>query len=78
MTVNLSLKKVPKELVDSLKEKARNNHRSLQGEILAILEEKSLPRKLSLGEIHDRARKLGIGTGTHESTRMIREGRDSR
>lgn len=38
MTVNLSIKNAPAELVAKLKTRARRNHRSLQGELLAIVE----------------------------------------
>jgi hypothetical protein len=34
---NLSIKNVPAELVSKLRERARANHRSLQGELLALV-----------------------------------------
>lgn len=34
---NLSIKNVPAELVGKLRERARANHRSLQGELLALV-----------------------------------------
>ena len=34
---NLSIKNVPAELVGKLRERARTNHRSLQGELLALV-----------------------------------------
>jgi plasmid stability protein len=36
--INLSIKNVPDEIVDRLKARANANHRSLQGEMMAILE----------------------------------------
>jgi plasmid stability protein len=36
---NLSIKSVPEELAESLRQRAARNHRSLQGELMAILEE---------------------------------------
>jgi antitoxin FitA len=39
MPVNLPIKNAPDALVATLKLRAKRNHRSLQGEILAILEE---------------------------------------
>lgn len=36
---NLSIKSVPEELAESLRQRASRNHRSLQGELMAILEE---------------------------------------
>lgn len=37
MPVNLSIKNVPDELAEALRQRARLNHRSLQGELMAIL-----------------------------------------
>jgi plasmid stability protein len=37
MSVNLSVKDVPDELAQALRERAARNHRSLQGELMAIL-----------------------------------------
>ena len=39
MPVNLSIKNVPDEIAEELRERAARNHRSLQGELLAIIEE---------------------------------------
>lgn len=36
---NLSIKSVPESLAESLRQRAARNHRSLQGELMAILEE---------------------------------------
>jgi plasmid stability protein len=38
MPVNLSIKNVPDALAAQLRERAERNHRSLQGELMAILE----------------------------------------
>jgi plasmid stability protein len=38
MTVNLSIKNVPESLADKLRARAERNHRSLQGELMAIIE----------------------------------------
>lgn len=38
MPVNLSIKNVPDALAARLRERAERNHRSLQGELMAILE----------------------------------------
>jgi len=37
MAVNLSIKNVPEELAERLRLRAERNHRSLQGELLAIV-----------------------------------------
>jgi len=39
VTVNLSVKNVPQALAAKLRERAERNHRSLQGELMAILED---------------------------------------
>lgn len=36
---NLSIKDVPEPLAESLRQRARRHHRSLQGELMAILEQ---------------------------------------
>jgi len=38
MSVNLSIKGVPDDVAERLRERAARNHRSLQGELLAIVE----------------------------------------
>ena len=38
MTVNLSIKECPTPLADRLRLRAERNHRSLQGELMAIIE----------------------------------------
>lgn len=38
MSVNLSIKGVPDALAETLRQRAARNHRSLQGELMAILE----------------------------------------
>lgn len=39
MAVNLSVKDVPDDLAQRLRERAARNHRSLQGELMAIIEQ---------------------------------------
>ena len=77
MPVNLSIKNVPEEAVAALRDRAKRHHRSLQGELLSILEEALTPRTLSLDEVRQRAKSLGMRTGD-ESTVWIRELRDAR
>ena len=38
MTVNLSIRNVPDELAERLRARAKQNHRSLQGELMAMIE----------------------------------------
>ena len=39
MQVNLSIKAVPAQLAERLRQRAERNHRSLQGELMAIIEQ---------------------------------------
>ncbi len=76
-TVNLSIKKVPEQLVFELRRRAAAHHRSLQGELLSILEEAVSPKRATVSEMREYFAKLGLRTAD-ESTRMIREDRDGR
>lgn len=42
---NLSIKNVPEDVIDKLRERARRNHRSMQGELLAMVSEAVAPRR---------------------------------
>jgi plasmid stability protein len=77
MAVSLSIKKVPDRLVARLRARAAAHHRSLQGELLTILEEAVSPKRATLNEVREQLAKLGLRTAD-ESTRMIREERDAR
>ncbi|MCL5965750.1 MAG: Arc family DNA-binding protein [Deltaproteobacteria bacterium] len=78
MPVNLSVKNAPDLLVQRLKERAKRHHRSLQGELLAILEDAvQHDERLSPVDILQQVRRLGLRT-PGESARMIREDRDAR
>ncbi|MBL8112794.1 MAG: Arc family DNA-binding protein [Acidobacteria bacterium] len=74
--MDLSIRNVPDDLVQRLRERARRNGRSIQAEILAILEG-AVPAKISVREAMVRVRALGIESPS-ESTRIIRRMRDSR
>ena len=75
MSVNLSIRGVPEPLAQRLKERAMRNHRSLQGELMSILEETLLPRQLTIEEAYQQIKRLNLRK-TNESTQMIREDRD--
>lgn len=78
MSVNLSIKNVPDEIAAALRVQAKEHHRSLQGELLAVLEESVRPkRKLSVDEIYRRVKASGLRTAG-DSVEIIREMRDSR
>ena len=75
MAVNLSIKNVPDDWAEKLRERAKRNHRSQQGELLAILEEALRPGRISLYEASKMIQAMNFGT-PDESTQMIRESRD--
>ena len=78
MPVNLSIKNVPDEIAAELRRKATRNHRSLQGELMAIIEEATGKKNpLSPSEFLTGVRVLGLRTPA-ESRSMIREDRDAR
>jgi antitoxin FitA len=56
----LSIKNVPEELVAQLRERAREHHRSLQGELMAILEDSVRPELMTIDEVYQQVKKLGI------------------
>jgi plasmid stability protein len=76
MAVNLSIKSVPDALVEKLRERAEKNHRSLQGELITILEETlEGSRVLSASEAIHQLQRIGLKTRS-ESTKLIREDRN--
>ena len=77
MPVSLSVKNVPEAVAKRLRQRARRNRRSLQGELLAILEQAATPDTPTLREVLEQAKKLGLET-PDEAAAMIREDRDSR
>lgn len=77
MTADLSIKKVPDELVQKLRARARRNHRSMQGELLAILEEALRPSRMTVRKLREQVGRLDLRTGD-EATAMVREDRDAR
>jgi len=77
MPVILSIKNVPDEIVVKLKGRAAKNHRSLQGELISILEEAVRPNIMSLNELEKRISLLGLKT-PEEATDIVRELRDGR
>jgi antitoxin FitA len=77
MPVNVSLKNVPDEIMEILRKRAKHNHRSLQGELVAILEQVANSSKIPLDQAESRLNKLGLDTND-ESGKWIRELRDAR
>jgi antitoxin FitA len=75
--MDLSIKSVPEEQVKLLRERAKANHRSLQGELRALIDKATgaSPPGMTIDEIAARVRALGI-TPRDEAARLIREDRD--
>jgi plasmid stability protein len=76
MPINLSIKRVPDELAERLRQRAARHHRSLQGELMAMLEEHvSRGERMTLQQALDLARASGLSTPS-ESVEMLRADRD--
>lgn len=80
MPVNLSIKNAPDDVVARLRVRAARNHRSLQGELMAIIEEAAkqpeTSRRPSIAEFRAKIRALGLQS-RDESAAMIRADRDA-
>jgi len=80
MPVSLSIKNVPDEVVERLRERAERNKRSLQCELLDVIEraaDEAGSPVLALREIYERGKALGL-TPKNESARIVRRMRDER
>jgi hypothetical protein len=78
MPITLSIKNVPDEIAAKLRAKAARNHRSLQGELMTIIEEAAGIRSpLSPTDFLAGVRSLGLRTPA-ESRSMVREDRNGR
>lgn len=78
MTVNLSIRNVPDDVVRRLRRRAKRNHRSLQGELLAIIDDAvRLEERLSPVELLAEVRGLGLRSSGDSAT-IIRATRDRR
>ncbi len=76
MPVNLSIKNAPDHVVDRLRSRADRHHRSLQGELLAIIEAAvAQDGPATPAEILAEVRRLGISTPS-ESADIVRADRD--
>ena len=78
MPVNLSIKNVPDHLADQLRRRASRHHRSLQGELMSILEETVAKEEaLSPVDFLNELRRVAIRTPA-EASGFVREDRDAR
>lgn len=76
---NITVKNIPKEIYDKVREQAKANHRSINSEIIACLEQVVLPQQVSTEEVLYNARRLrNKVTGsltTEEIEAAIKQGR---
>lgn len=78
MPVNLSIKNAPDEVVQRLRRRAERHHRSLQGELLAIIEEAvRAEQELTPAELLAEVRRLGLRSAG-DSVAIVRADRDRR
>jgi len=76
--VNLSIKNVPDHLAEALRLRAAASHRSMQGELMAILERAlQEERQLTPAAVLARVRELAIRTDS-EAVDMLRKDRNER
>jgi antitoxin FitA len=78
MPINLSIKNAPEHVVMRLRQRAERHHRSLQGELLAIIE--AAAREVQPANPLDvlaEVRRLGVETPS-EAASIIRADRDGR
>jgi hypothetical protein len=75
--MDLSVKGVPEEQVKRPRERAKANHRLLQGELRALIEAATgaKGRRLTIDEIVARIGGMGL-TRRNEAAQLIREARD--
>ena len=77
MPINLSIKNAPDDVVQRLRERAERHHRSLQGELMAIIEAAVREdRPATPAEILAEVRRLGLQT-PREATAIVRADRDA-
>ncbi len=78
--VAVTLKNIPPEVYERIKQSARINRRSINSELLAIIEQAVLPRPLDVTETLERTRRVRELTAPYvvtdeEITRLKNEGR---
>ena len=79
MPVSLSIKNVPEETLRRLRARAERNHRSLQKELLAIIEAATAEEgALTVDELVEYVKALDLPPSDDDVTAWIREWRDTR
>jgi plasmid stability protein len=76
---DLSIKDVPVKELEIIRSQAKRNHRSLQGELRAIISDaaRRTRQPLSLEDALEKIKKIPLKTSS-EAVRMVREDRDGR
>jgi len=74
---NLSIKNVPEDLAEYLRQRAEENNRSLQGELLTILEESMEGKRTTLNQIVNHIEENDLRTEDDAAT-TIRNDREQR
>lgn len=78
MAVTLRVENVPEEIAERLEERARKSRRSLQGELLRILEKAVADEdRLTPRQVLEKVRSLNLKTPA-ESAAFVRQDRDAR
>ena len=77
MAVSLSIKNVSEDLADALRERAARHHRSLQGELLHILETAVHPQPFQANALWRQIQAIKLTT-PGDGTRSVRKDRDTR
>lgn len=77
MSLSLSIKDVPDDLAHALRERAVRNHRSIQGELMHILEAAVRPKPFQASALWQQIQALGFSTPA-DSAAIVREARDER
>ena len=78
MPVNLSIKNAPDNVVQRLRKRADRHHRSLQGELMAIIEAAAREERPSTpATVLAEVRRLGLNTPS-EAAAIVRADRDAR
>jgi plasmid stability protein len=78
MPINLSIENAPDHLVERLRQRAKRHRRSLQRELLAIIETAALEdQQATATEVLAEVRRLGLQT-PREASALIRADRDGR
>lgn len=80
MPLNLSIKNAPDEVVRRLKARAARHHRSLQGELMALVEAAAREEEAGLltpAQVLERVRAAGLRSNADSAraVRSLREGR---